>query len=59
MEKLDNTRDDWSFILKNSEELGVNEYQTFLNKGGEMAEAIKQIELTILNGGKFRATRSS
>ena len=43
MEKLDNTRDDWSFILKNSEELGVNEYQTFLNKGGEMAEAVKRL----------------
>ena len=43
MEKLDSMRDEWCFILKNSETLGIKECQKFLNKGGEMAKALKHL----------------
>ncbi len=42
-EKLDNGRDGWSYLLKNSDGLGVEECKTFLKKGGDMANALKHL----------------
>ena len=43
MEKLDNTRDEWCFLLQQSDNLGLKESQEILNKGGTMAEAVKHL----------------
>ncbi len=39
----DNGRDEWSYLLKNSNRLGVEECKTFLKKGGDMADALKHL----------------
>ena len=36
-------RDAWCWLLKNSASMGRDEYECFINKGGEMAEAVKRL----------------
>ena len=43
MEGVESGRDGWCYMLKNSGRLGVKECETFLDKGGEMADAIKHL----------------
>ncbi len=41
--KLESTRDEWAYMIKNSRNLKVEECRQFLEKGGEMAKALKHL----------------
>ncbi len=41
--QLENTQDYWSYLLRNSENLQIDDCNIFLKKGGKMAEALKHL----------------
>ena len=41
--QLENTQDYWSYLLRNSENLQIDDCNAFLKKGGKMAEALKHL----------------
>ena len=43
VKNLYNTRESWCYLLKNSYNMGVLEYRSFEEKGGQMAKAVKSL----------------